>query len=90
MPLSPAALQRIRDRHIRYGAMLQTRIKALVTRCDAAESLPSWEAWVVELAEIEREAARLRERTGRHEDRAARWLKRVLREPEALAPGKQH
>jgi hypothetical protein len=89
MSLSPAALARIRDRHTRYKTILDARIKALVARCDAAESLLSWEAWLSELAEIEHEAAKLQERSRRHTERTGRLVKRIFGEPKAPAPDKQ-
>jgi hypothetical protein len=90
MPLSPAALARISDRHTRYKTILDARIKTLVARCDAAESLLSWEAWLSELAEIEHEATKLRERSRRHEQRSGRLVKRILGEPGSPPTTKQH
>jgi hypothetical protein len=90
MPLSAAALARITDRHTRYRAILEARVRALVTRCDAAESLANWEAWLAELAEIEHEAAQLAERSRRHQERAGRWLKRILGEFRAQPSSRPH
>jgi hypothetical protein len=90
LPLSAAALARISHRHARYKAILEARVRALVTRCDAAESLPNWEVWLAELAEIGREASILVERSRRHQERAVRWLRRVPAEPKAPPLNKQH
>jgi hypothetical protein len=90
MPLSADALKRISDRHARYGAILVARVKTLDARCDATDGLPTQEAQDAALVEIKREAAKLRERSRRHEERTGRLIKRIAGELKAPPPGSQH
>jgi hypothetical protein len=89
MPLSAAALKRISDRHARYGAILVARVKALDARCDATDGLPTREAQDAALTEITREAAKLRERSRRHEARYRRLIRRILEDFQPFPPDKR-